>query len=748
MLPRVRYPFISHPSPTACLASQHLTTAEDILQPTTAVFRTDLPLLIYFARFRNSHRFLPAMPSKRSTNVAFADDEDKARTLSDWRSLKLAALKLKCNQYSLSEQGNKDEVIHRLMEKMEELLREAQNNQNNLQNNQNNLSDGDTTDDPEQRDDNETDETVHYGDDFLDLEAGTMHEFDERRTDNSRHDVATNENGEQHPAAILNNDGDGESRTNIGDFQPDHQQHHDAQQFQQYQQNSFQNQNDDAASAVQLILQELRSIQSDVRSLSSKHDTLDKKVKQSLSKPSPPSSSPPRQPDARKRKSTHRDQDKHDQPSKKRSKQTSTHQRSHHSDSLTVTFANNTNTQSLAPNTNTQSLSLNTNNTQTAVSGGPLAPSATNAGSTDSYQQQQTTNDQISTNPQNQVQYQFQPPGAYAPYPATTGMSSIQPYSYDPWNAFQNPFVPPSIKETVLKKIENRQFVDFIDLLPENQICSIDGACTADDPSFVVEQSSGCLKQKTDSAKVTRVKVSTFHRWCTAWCIYSQAYLSFHPEEYHKLFMYHSNFVGLVHRYKYEACYNYDAAFRLSMANQKDSATKTCFWETVNTEIRDRFCSDNTLSKCTYCKASGHYESSCTLKQKHKSETLPAQLAAALTSVQLTQQQAPTPTTQHTSQTQPWNNNNNNNRNNNNNNNSYNRSNNNGNNNGFRPPKNNRSNSTPASQKFCWRFDKNIFCAKPPCQFRHACQTCGDTTHGYYSCYQTTSTNFIPTSGP
>ena len=51
-------------------------------------------------------------------------------------------------------------------------------------------------------------------------------------------------------------------------------------------------------------------------------------------------------------------------------------------------------------------------------------------------------------------------------------MSSVQPY--DPWNAFRNPFVPPSIKETVVKKIESRQFVDFIDLLPENQVTSID----------------------------------------------------------------------------------------------------------------------------------------------------------------------------------------------------------------------------------------------------------------------------------
>ena len=679
------------------------------------------------------------MSSKRSTNLAIAEEEDTARTLSGWRSQKLTALKLKCNQYSLSEQGNKEEVIHRLMEHMEKLLLDSQDY----------ASDGDTTDDPEERpDSHETDETVHYGDDFLDLESGTINDLEEDGSDNSRNNVATNENDEHHPA-ISNNDEDNNDNAN-GDFQPDQhqQQQQQHQQHQQQLQNSgqlSQAQNDDAATAVQLILQELRNVQSEVRSLSGKHSTLDKKVKQSLKKSALPPS-PSHQQDTRKRKSSHRDQHKHDQPSKKRGKQASSHQRTHHSDNLTVTFANSTNTAQPTPSHSTTG----------------------------------TNNNQINTNPHNQPQYQFQPPGAQGPYvpyhasfvptaplpaphldgstvatataSATTGMSNIQPsYVYDPWNAFQNPFVPPSIKENLLKRIENRQFVDFIDLLPENQMNSIDGACNTDDASFVVEKSSGCLKQKQDSAaKVTRVKVNTFHRWCTAWCNFSQAYLHFHPEEYHDLFMYHSNFVTLVCRFKYEACYNYDAAFRLSMANQKDLASKTCFWKSVNTELRDRYCSDNALSKCTYCKASGHYESSCSVKQKHKSETLPAQLAAALSTVQLVQQQQPSGSTaQYTSQAQAWRNNNNSS---NNNNNSNSNNNNNNNNNSFRPPKNNNksngSSSVPASQKYCWRFDKNVYCAKPPCPFRHACQTCGSTAHGYYHCYQTTSTNFLPVSGP
>ena len=76
-----------------------------------------------------------------------------------------------------------------------------------------------------------------------------------------------------------------------------------------------------------------------------------------------------------------------------------------------------------------------------------------------------------------------------------------------PWNTFHSPFVPPSIKEPTLKKIENRQFVDFIDLLPENQINSIDGSHTTDDPHFDVEKATGYVKQnRSESKGVTRVR--------------------------------------------------------------------------------------------------------------------------------------------------------------------------------------------------------------------------------------------------
>ena len=161
---------------------------------------------------------------------------------------------------------------------------------------------------------------------------------------------------------------------------------------------------------------------------------------------------------------------------------------------------------------------------------------------------------------------------------------------------------------------------------------------------------------------------------------------------------------------------------------------KTCHWSVVNTELRDRYCCDNALSKCTYCKASGHYESACSVKQKDKANTLPAQLAAALNTVQIAQQQPSVASNQGThTQTQPRNNNGNGNRNN------------------FRSSTNNQRGSSspiPASQKYCWRFAKAWPCDKSRCQFLHMCEKCGSTDHGKNKCDQTTSSNFYPLGGP
>ena len=71
------------------------------------------------------------MPSKRTATLALAEDEDLTRSFADWNAFRLPSLRLKCNQYSLSEKGNKDEIIDRLIDKMRELEEERLSNENN-----------------------------------------------------------------------------------------------------------------------------------------------------------------------------------------------------------------------------------------------------------------------------------------------------------------------------------------------------------------------------------------------------------------------------------------------------------------------------------------------------------------------------------------------------------------------------------------------------------------------------------------
>ena len=109
----------------------------------------------------------------------------------------------------------------------------------------------------------------------------------------------------------------------------------------------------------------------------------------------------------------------------------------------------------------------------------------------------------------------------------------------DPWAHFQNPFLPPSIKETHLKKIELQQFVDLPDLHPENQATEI--AITGEEAFIMVDKDSGSglLRQKDRSHK--KVKIDSFQRWVTVWNIFNQAHLHYHPADYYNLFTYFSH---------------------------------------------------------------------------------------------------------------------------------------------------------------------------------------------------------------
>ena len=294
----------------------------------------------------------------------------------------------------------------------------------------------------------------------------------------------------------------------------------------------------------------------------------------------------------------------------------------------------------------------------------------------------------------------------------TPGMNNN---SINSWSAFNNPFTPPSLSKKQLKKIEDREFVDFIDLLPENQTADI-GLGIHDRPIIEIDEDTGSLVHKDH--KVKKAKVSSFHRWSVAWTIFAQAHLHYHPEDFFELFQYHAIMVQHINTYRYDACYRYDCDVRLKIQAESKMplGRRTVFWGKECEAIRNRRLINHPLPVCDNCRTPGHHERTCRKKDGDKDEA---------SSTQRNSQQS-----------------------------------NNNHNNNYRwqapqqPPfranwksgNNNKSGKVPPSQKPCWNFNHGVPCEKPQCMFLHVCHWCGDPRHKASACPDHTSTNFIPVS--
>ena len=252
-----------------------------------------------------------------------------------------------------------------------------------------------------------------------------------------------------------------------------------------------------------------------------------------------------------------------------------------------------------------------------------------------------------------------------------------------------NPFIPPSLKNSLLKKIERKEFVDFEELLPLAASSSSHVS-----PCIDVDIDTSTLKFRKN---VKKEKVDNLGRWMTAWNNFMQAYLHYHPESYFDLFCYQKIFCQLASRYKFEACSLYDHDFRVSLANQVSLAPeqRTVHWGEINSEIRNLYLQDNLLPACYYCKAPGHFSTTCPVKSKETNTN---------SMIHHGQYNQGPPMSNHIP-------------------------------NGIRKSPN---------QVPCRRFNHSGFCAKPPCQFAHICNKCNNKGHPGIRCFNASSSNFIP----
>ena len=303
-------------------------------------------------------------------------------------------------------------------------------------------------------------------------------------------------------------------------------------------------------------------------------------------------------------------------------------------------------------------------------------------------------------------------------------------------NNFSNPFLPPSIKVSILKKIFRKEFVDFEELLPGNQTSS---ALAKHESCISIDKRSHTLK--FDKDKVKNEKVDSFAKWMLAWNSFLQAHLHYHPEDYFLLFSYQKLFSQLVNKYRFDACASYDRYFRLSMANQQSLSAdlRSVSWGSICEEYRAMYLIDNPLPHCFTCKSKGHFAQNCPDKKTSQNEsgTTPTLTLGSQNSFrrsrtqsfatssgfqqqpqQQFQQQQQIRFPQFNAQPQQQ----------------------------QQQPVQQQQQQQRAQVKPCFRFNGTGQCAKPPCQFLHICSICFRDTHPAKDCYSQSSSQFRPGS--
>ena len=175
------------------------------------------------------------------------------------------------------------------------------------------------------------------------------------------------------------------------------------------------------------------------------------------------------------------------------------------------------------------------------------------------------------------------------------------------FNINANPFTPPPIPSSIMKKIYKDEYVDFEDMLPPTPVQMLD------DQNIQIEMASTGFLQLKKKHKV--VRINDFPSWVTAWKAFFQASLCKDQSKCHQVFSYFKNFSQLDRKYRFDVCLIYDKAHRTILAAQAmlPANQQTTFWQKNNEELVTSILTGALLPSCYTFHSTGHYASSCPL---------------------------------------------------------------------------------------------------------------------------------------
>ena len=243
----------------------------------------------------------------------------------------------------------------------------------------------------------------------------------------------------------------------------------------------------------------------------------------------------------------------------------------------------------------------------------------------------------------------------------------------------------PPLPQSLLLNIRRGEFINFDQLLPSVSPLAID--------EYSIEVHSNSVNASGPSVSLVpkrqhQPKAKDFHSWLTAWNIYLQAMIVYHPHLVSQLIHYQATITRFVTQYSFTAVLTYDRLFRYSIANKQLAR-----WDVVDDNLFNLYlrgappATTTARGSCYTCHGVGHFSSTCPQRGS-------TSIASATTTSGQPPFRAPQPPPPPFHGTQ------------------------------HQHRHSTTAAATPWEQRVCFFYNKRGRCDKQTCQFMHRCQLC------------------------